>query len=118
MNTFPPPSRWLPAAMRPHVAALYAFARVADDMADEGDMPAAERQVRLRRWSERLHAAFDDPARALQDGTGEGPMLAAAAHSIRHLDLPIGLFDDLVSAFSQDTFVTRYDTWGDVLDYC
>ena len=40
-ENFPVASRLLPAAMRPHVAALYAFARTADDMADEGDRPAA-----------------------------------------------------------------------------
>jgi squalene synthase HpnC len=40
------------------------------------------------------------------------------AHSIRSLDLPIALFDDLVSAFAQDTMTTRYDSWADVFDYC
>ena len=42
----------------------------------------------------------------------------ALAHSIRSLDLPIALFDDLLSAFGQDTMTTRYDSWADVLDYC
>ena len=42
----------------------------------------------------------------------------ASAHSIRSLDLPIALFDDLVSAFGQDTMTTRYASWADVLDYC
>ena len=50
-------SRLLPAAMRPHVAAVYAFARIADDIADEGTAPAAERQARLEAWQRRLHAA-------------------------------------------------------------
>ena len=43
--------------MRPHVAAVYAFARVADDIADEGSAPAAERLARLDAWQRRLHAA-------------------------------------------------------------
>ena len=41
-----------------------------------------------------------------------------SAHSIRELDLPLSLFDDLVSAFAQDITTTRYDSWSDVLDYC
>src|SRR5207248_7071782 len=45
-------------------------------------------------------------------------ILAALAHSISRLDLPIGLFDDLVSAFGQDTMTTRYASWTDVFDYC
>ena len=46
-ENFPVASRLLPASMRPHVAAVYAFARVADDIADEGQAPAAERQAQL-----------------------------------------------------------------------
>ena len=43
--------------MRPHVAAVYAFARVADDIADEGAAPPAERLAQLNAWQRRLHAA-------------------------------------------------------------
>src|SRR5436305_1845272 len=50
-------SRLLPAAMRPHIAAVYAFVRVADDIADEGTMPAEERRTRLAAWRRQLHAA-------------------------------------------------------------
>ena len=49
-ENFPVASRLLPASMRPHVAAVYAFARVADDIADEGEAPPLERQARLRAW--------------------------------------------------------------------
>src|SRR5262249_30223701 len=45
-------------------------------------------------------------------------IIAAAAHSIRALELPLPLFDDLLSAFGQDTMTTRYDSWREVLDYC
>ena len=44
--------------------------------------------------------------------------MVALAHSIRSLDLPVSLFDDLVSAFGQDTMTTRYASWADVFDYC
>jgi squalene synthase HpnC len=117
-ENFPVASRLLPAPMRPHVAALYAFARVADDIADEGSAPAEDRLAQLDAWRRRLHAAV------ASESSGEPPhehddlILVALAHSIRALDLPIALFDDLVSAFGQDTMTSRYASWADVFDYC
>jgi squalene synthase HpnC len=117
-ENFPVASRLLPAPMRPHVAAVYAFARVADDIADEGTAPAEDRLAQLAAWQRRLHAA------AAGGATGPGPhehedlIIVAVAHSIRSLDLPLALFDDLVSAFGQDTMTSRYASWADVFDYC
>jgi squalene synthase HpnC len=113
----------LPKAMRPHVAAVYAFARRADDIADEGTAPGAVRRAALDQWLSRLHEKVDHVASGVASGfsrTDEADdlMLAATAHSIRTLDLPLSLFDDLVSAFAQDTTTTRYASWSDVLDYC
>jgi hydroxysqualene synthase len=117
-ENFPVASLLLPAPMRPHVAAVYAFARVTDDIADEGHAPAAERQAQLRLWQDRIHRA------AREEGTGSVPadrdaqIALALGHSIRSLDLSLSLFDDLLSAFGQDTMTTRYASWADVLDYC
>src|SRR5438552_6004912 len=111
-ENFPVASMLLPRAMRPHVAAVYAFARRADDMADEGRTPAPIRRAELDTWLRRLHAAVESPSSA------DDLMLMATANSIRALDLPLSLFDDLVSAFAQDTMTTRYASWDDVLDYC
>ena len=115
----------LPKPMRPHIAAVYAFARRADDMADEGNAPAADRRAELDGWQHRLHAAVESPmpvvsgfSRTVGTASTDDLILSAAAHSIRTLDLPISLFDDLVSAFAQDTMTTRYASWADVLDYC
>jgi phytoene synthase len=119
-ENFPVASRLLPRAMRPHVAAVYAFARVADDIADEGTAPADDRQARLGAWQRRLHAALADygnDSRAASHAH-EDLIVVALAHSIRVLDLPIALFDDLISAFGQDTMTTRYDSWEEVFDYC
>jgi phytoene synthase len=126
-ENFPVASRLLPAAMRPHVAALYAFARVADDIADEGSATAGERQARLRAWQAGLHRAAQGDRRAGLDPCTAGEpyandrqelILIAIGHSIRSLGLPLALFDDLVSAFGQDTMTNRYASWCDVLDYC
>jgi squalene synthase HpnC len=117
-ENFPVASRLLPAPMRPHVAAVYAFARVADDIADEGSAAAGERQARLGAWQRRLHAAVAADSPAAEPDAPEDLIPVALAHSIRTLDLPITLFDDLVSAFGQDTMTSRYSSWADVFDYC
>ena len=117
-ENFPVASRLLPAAMRPHVAAVYAFARVADDIADEGAAPAAERAAQLDAWQRRLHAAVAVERSEAAPHAHEDLIVVALAHSIRTLDLPIACFDDLVSAFGQDTMTTRYASWRDVFDYC
>jgi squalene synthase HpnC len=116
-ENFPVASRLLPAPMRPHVAAVYAFARIADDLADEGTAPPAERHIALHAWRDRLHRAVEGGDSAA-DGEGDQLIVVALAHSIGSLDLPISLFDDLISAFGQDTMTTRYASWADVFDYC
>src|SRR3954470_12341316 len=59
-ENFPVASRLLPAPMRPHIAAIYAFARLADDMADEGTRPPAARLADLDAWEARLAVASGD----------------------------------------------------------
>ena len=117
-ENFPVASRLLPAAMRSHVAAVYAFARVADDLADEGSAPAAERLAQLDAWQRRLHAAVAVERQEAAPHAHQDLIVVALAHSIRSLDLPITLFDDLLSAFGQDTMTTRYASWAEVFDYC
>ena len=117
-ENFPVASWLLPPAMRPHVAAVYAFARIADDLADEGTVPADERLAKLSAWQRRLHVSIE------MERSAEGPhehddlIIIATAHSIRTRDLPLAWFDDLISAFGQDTTTTRYASWADVFDYC
>src|SRR4051794_41730247 len=94
--------------MRPHVAAVYAFARVADDIADEGAVPAAERRVQLDAWQRRLHAAVNVEAGGGAPHEHEDLIVSAVAHSIRSPDLPIAVFGDLVSAVRQGTLTTRH----------
>ncbi len=113
-ENFPVASRLLPAAMRPHVAAVYAFARAADDFADEGTLAPAERYRLLDDWKARLHAAA--PAATSADATDR--VFAAVAQTRQQCELAIGLFDDLLSAFRQDVETRRYAEWSAVLDYC
>src|SRR4029077_11998188 len=113
-ENFPVASRLLPARMRPHVAAIYAFARLADDMADEGSRPAAERIADLYAWGARLDGAL---AGAVDDGPN-GHVFLALADTLRAFGLPPGLFHDLLSAFRQDVTVTRYPSWDSLMEYC
>ena len=110
-ENFPVASFILPRRLRPPVRAIYAFARTADDFADEGDAPAAERLAHLAEY----HAHLD----ALERGeTVDHPIFQALAPHIRAHALPYGLFHDLLSAFEQDVVKTRYDHFGEVMDYC
>jgi len=115
-ENFPVASWLLPARMRPHVAALYAFARAADDFADEGRRSAEERFRLLDDWQNRLHACVTDVSGGL-DHHADGVFVALGA-TIRACDLPVSLFDDLLSAFRQDITTHRYATWSGVVDYC
>lgn len=124
-ENFPVASWLLPAPMRPHVAAVYAFARIADDLADEGNAAPDARQARLRAWQDQVHRAS---AGSLAEASGDSPnpstsdrddlVAAAVGHTIRSLDLPLALFDDLLSAFRQDTMTKRYASWAEVFEYC
>ncbi len=129
-ENFPVASRLVPAAIRPHVAAVYAFARTADDFADEDGYSTRERLRLLDDWLERLHAAVGAVDRDHITPTG-GPHVSpehvtpaaeaifhALGHTIRDRHLPPYLFEALLSAFRQDVVVTHYATWAEVDDYC
>jgi phytoene synthase len=115
-ENFPVASRLLPARARPHIAAVYAFARIADDFADEGSRSDEARLALLDDWRARLHAAVDGTAAT--DGSDPSAIFVALGQTIRTCGLEVGLFDDLLSAFRQDVLVKRYETWDDVMDYC
>ncbi len=108
-ENFPVASLLLPRKLRKHVAALYAFARIADDFADEPEYEGV-RKERLLDWRRQLLAVGKEPA--------THPVFAALGRTFRELDLPVEPFDDLLSAFLQDVEKTRYATYDEVLDYC
>jgi len=116
-ENFPVASRLLPAKLRPHVAAIYAFARTADDFADEPGYHTGERLRLLRDWRAKLHPPSRHRASA-ERVASEDAIFIALHDTIDRFSLPMQLFDDLLDAFVQDVGTTRYSTWADVLDYC
>jgi squalene synthase HpnC len=114
-ENFPVASVLLPKDMRPGIAAIYAFARRADDFADEPGPTDDERLRLLDDWHRRLQECV---AVAPPPTSSDDLIFIALADTIRTHRLPVSLFEDLLSAFRQDVTVRRYRTWEDVLDYC
>jgi hydroxysqualene synthase len=125
-ENFPVASRLMPARLRPHVAAIYAFARRADDFADEPGHAPEERLRLLTDWRRRLHPAGsgnpepESPSPLIPGSRLPAPdrVFLALHDTIARFELPVTLFDDLLDAFMQDVTTSRYATWPDVLDYC
>jgi len=109
-ENFPVGSWLLPAALRPHIAAYYRFARAIDDVADSAELSSEEKISRLTGFEDAIHGrnAADDAyvtghrMRASLDETDTSPQ-----HCL-----------DLITAFKQDAVKLRYDDWDDLVAYC
>ncbi len=110
-ENFPVASWLLPARLRYPVAIIYAFARSADDLADEGDVEAAERLSRLDAYRDELAHIEAGRAPAL-------PLFRNLAAVVQRHRLPLAPFFDLLDAFSQDVVKKRYADFGELSDYC
>ena len=118
-ENFPVASRLLPGHLRPHVAAVYAFARTADDIADEPGLETAERLRLLADYRARVTSRAAGPRPVPASAfAGADLIFPALFDTIDTFDLPPSLFTDLLSAFEQDVTVTSYATWDHLLDYC
>ena len=110
-ENFPVASILLPKAVRRPTEVIYAFARSADDIADEGDASPAERLAALDTY-------LDELDRIENGETPKTPLFEDVAEIVARHRLPIPLFRDLISAFKQDVTVKRYETFDDLTDYC
>jgi len=108
-ENFPVASLLMPKASRPHIASLYAFARTADDFADE-DRFEGKRITLLSRWGKELKGALA--------GRKASPILRAFAHTMKVIHIPIRLPFQLLEAFRMDVTIHRYKNWDSVLYYC
>jgi len=110
-ENFPVASILLPRRLRRPVELIYAFARQADDFADEGDLSDGERL--------RLLDNFRTELRRIEAGASSAnPLFNDLAIIITAHHLPISAFHDLLDAFSQDVVKKRYANFDEVMEYC
>lgn len=109
-ENFPVASLLLPARLRRPIGIIYRFARSADDIADEGEAPAAERLDRLARFEAQL-------VRIERGEPVQEPLFEALAEVIAVHRLPVAPFHELLSAFAQDCVKSRYADYDELLDY-
>lgn len=110
-ENFPVASMLLPLHLRRSIVAIYAFARIADDIADEGDMCHETRLELMTKFEANLYdIQYGKPPTE--------PVFIALKHTIECFNLPIQLFYDLLTAFRQDILKNRYLNFAELKDYC
>ena len=109
-ENFPTASKLISAKRRPAVAAIYAFARAADDMADEGDIPAEKRLKQIDAWESLLERCVDEEL--------NHPVFLALGDAIRRFNLPIEELHNLLIAFRMDVTIHAYATFDELKFYC
>ncbi len=110
-ENFPVASILMPKRLRKPVAAIYHFARAADDIADEGELPNDERLRQLDEFRAELK-------RIESNETPLQPLFQHLAAEIKEHALPLQPHYDLLDAFSQDVMKKRYASYEELQDYC
>ena len=110
-ENFPVASWLLPQHLRKPIEVIYAFARTADDFADEGTLSTEERFSLLDGFERQLDLIECG-------GMSKLTLFQDLAATIKQHQLPLQLFRDLLSAFKQDVTKTRYADFDEVIDYC
>ncbi len=110
-ENFPVASVLLPRRLRQPIRVIYRFARSADDIADEGELPPQQRLAELQRMRQELNAISSGQMPV-------DPLMAELAQVIHAHRLPIQPFHDLLDAFSQDVSKHRYADFGELMAYC
>src|SRR3989304_8250432 len=109
-ENFPVGSWLIPRGKRKYVHAIYAFARTADDFADEAGYGEDERARLLTDWENRLDECVT--------GNPRHPVFISVKEAIEKFHIPASLLRDLITAFKMDTLNRRYMAMSDVLNYC
>jgi len=110
-ENFPVASWVLPRRMRLPTAAIYAFARRADDFADEGNLSDEQRLTELEQLAQQVEHLFNGEE-------SDDPVFIALADCVKEFSLPKALFIDLIDAFKQDVTQKRYADFGELMQYC
>jgi squalene synthase HpnC len=109
-ENFPVASVFVPKRQRKALRLIYAFARAADDFADEGDASVEERLECIDRWESALHDALG--------GKKASNFFQSLARVIRDSEIPVKLFEDLLAAFRIDARGPHFVSIDDLVFYC
>lgn len=102
----------LPKAKRPHVHALYGFARYADEIVDDlaSTLSIPEKAALLKSWGE---GVLSDISR----GTSDDHVGRALVDTVRRFDIPIEHFEAFLHSMTMDLSVTHYQSYDDLIEY-
>jgi len=111
-ENFPVASFLIPKDKRKYIYAIYAFARAADDFADEPGIEGGKekRLALLDEWNGKLNDCYK--------GKLYDPIFIALGETVKDCEIPKELFENLLNAFRQDVVKSRYENFNEVLDYC
>lgn len=111
-ENFPVASLLLPKQKRKYIYSIYAFARAADDFADEPGIEGGndKRMALLNEWSDKLNDCYN--------GKAYDPIFIALGETVKDCKIPIEPLENLLKAFKQDVAKNRYSTFEEVIDYC
>jgi len=108
-ENYPVASALVPERLRPYLWAIYAFARSADDFADEPRY-AGRRSEALADWEAQLHRCYH--------GEADHPVFIALRETVERCDIPIVPLQNLLTAFGMDLATHRYATFAELATYC
>ena len=102
----------LPKAKRPHVHALYGFARYADEIVDDlsSTLSPTEKSDVLRRWSDQL-------LQDIANGRSHDHIGRALVDTVQRFNVPISYFEAFLHSMAMDLTVTRYERYEDLMEY-
>ena len=110
-ENFPVASILLPAKEREAILGVYAFARTADDIADDPGLPKSFKKERLTFYREELNTIYSG-------GSPNTALFSLLSHLSSSFGISKELFSRLLDAFEQDLAVDRYETFGELMSYC
>lgn len=113
-ENFPVASLFLPKEKRPYIQSIYAFARTADDFADEQHRSAEERLRLLDDWKKQLRQCYEKELNM----ASTHPIFIALRETVKKLNIPMEPLRDLLTAFKMDVTKNRFSTFDEVLYYC